>query len=423
MEQRAFGVFVCLYMGYMVITYIRKSVSFASPSMIVAEGMSKSQLGWILSCQMVGYTLGKLVGGVVVDVYSPTLTFTLTLLSAAVSLFCFTASSTVNMFAVCWFINGLSQGPSWPACARLLKKWCPPHRFGTWWSVLSTSMNVSGTAGPIVSAVLLAVYTWRFALNVAGTCAIAGAGMALVVLADGPEGRTQQQASGENCRAKESPMSWKTGVRDLLGQPAYLATCLNYLMVSLIRGACNDWGHLYLIHDRHHSHLTGSSFISSQELGGIFGSLAAGYLSDFLFAKKVSCYNPRQMVIVCCTVMQSAFIFLFLFTVTDTSSSLLICAVGFGLGFGVYGGIAMFGVVAMESATEKFAGTAHSIAALGACVGLVLSGFPLSMVAGAYSWHLTFCLLQLLAVGTVAVSSFCLLRSAPHPAPSVTPSH
>ena len=37
-------------------------------------------------------------------------------------MFKFSAFDTVAMFAFCWFINGLSQGPSWPACGLLIKR-------------------------------------------------------------------------------------------------------------------------------------------------------------------------------------------------------------------------------------------------------------------------------------------------------------
>lgn len=53
-------------------------------------------------------------------------------------------------------------------------------------------------------------------------------------------------------------VGWKSGVWGLVTQPVFVATCVNYLLVSVVRGACEDWGHLYLIQDKHHSHLTGT---------------------------------------------------------------------------------------------------------------------------------------------------------------------
>ncbi|KAK7098626.1 glucose-6-phosphate exchanger SLC37A4-like [Littorina saxatilis] len=416
MDSRSRGIFISLYVGYAVITYIRKSVSFISPVVMQSEGLSKSELGMILSSQTLGYSVGKLLGGVMVDMYSPSRIFLAVLILAAVSVVAFTVFDTVAMFALCWFVNGFSQGPSWPACAVLIKRWFPPEKFGTWWSMLSTSMNVSGTAGPIISAFLLTTYSWRFTLNLAGSCAVAAAGMAFFVLADSPSHQIPPLQRTNTNKTKKSGIEWRSGVWDILTQPVFVATCINYLLVSLVRGAGNDWGHLYLIQEKHHSHFTGSSFTSSQELGGIVGSLAAGYISDFLIAKKCDYYNPRLLVIFFCTVAQSASIFLFISSISSNSSSLLISTVGFCLGFGVYGCIAMFGVVAMESTIDRLAGTAHSIVALAANVGVMLSGYPLSVVARHYSWHTAFFLVQGITVLTTVIallSAHCSARRMP----------
>ena len=50
---------------------------------------------------------------------------------------------------------------------------------------------------------------------------------------------------------------WKSDMLDLVKRPVFMATCISFLLVSLVRGACTDWGQLYLIQDHHHSHLTG----------------------------------------------------------------------------------------------------------------------------------------------------------------------
>lgn len=196
---------------------------------------------------------------------------------------------------------------------------------------------------------------------------------------------------------------WTSVVWNLITQQRFICICFIYMLVSLVRGACTDWGQLYLIQDKHHSQLTGSSFTSSHELGGIMGSLAAGYASDFLMSKSFA-YNPRLLVIFICTVIMSASVFFFMAFISTTSSTLLISMAGFSIGFGIYGTIALVGVVAMESTVDKLAGTAHSVVSLAANLGLVLSGYPLSLVAKHYSWHTTFILVQLVAVLTTVVA-------------------
>ncbi|XP_025088427.1 glucose-6-phosphate exchanger SLC37A4-like isoform X2 [Pomacea canaliculata] len=394
MEKRTLAVFFCLYFGYTVITYVRKSVSFASPSLMETENMDKSLIGLILSSQGIGYSVGKLLGGVLVDLYSPSTLFTASLFMAGISVVAFTVCDSMSMFVVCWFINGLSQGPSWPACAVLIKQWFPPEKFGTWWSILSTSMNISGTFGPLVSAFLLSLFDWKTALNAAATCAIALTGLAYMILDDRPTINTSDQKCVAENKALGSSKSWKEGIRALLRQPLFLSLCVNYMLVSTVRGACTDWGHHYLIDESGHSNLTGSSFISSQELGGIFGSLAAGCISDYFMSKNASPYNPRTMVILLCTILHSAFMFFFLIFVTSYSSYLSISILGFGIGFGIYGSITLLGVAAMELTSDNQAGTAHSIASLFANLGMVLSGYPLSLVARQNNWYTAFLLVE-----------------------------
>lgn len=47
-------------------------------------------------------------------------------------------------------------------------QWYEPSQFGTWWSVLSCSMNLAGSLGPILVSVLLHYYDWRTILTMSG---------------------------------------------------------------------------------------------------------------------------------------------------------------------------------------------------------------------------------------------------------------
>ena len=47
-------------------------------------------------------------------------------------------------------------------------QWFSPTEFGTYWSVLSTSMNVACSAGPIVATFIIAALGWRYLFNLFG---------------------------------------------------------------------------------------------------------------------------------------------------------------------------------------------------------------------------------------------------------------
>lgn len=81
--------------------------------------------------------------------------------------------------------------------------------------------------------------------------------------------------------------------------------------------------------------------------------------------------------------------------------------VGFLIGVGTYGPIAMFGVMAMESAPDKIAGTAHAISSMFSNFGLLLAGFPLSYVSSLLDWQTSF---RLLVTLVIVIVSYLLLK-------------
>lgn len=78
-------------------------------------------------------------------------------------------------------------------------------------------------------------------------------------------------------------------------------------------------------------------------------------------------------------------------------------------GFSSYGPIALFGVIASESAPSNFCGTSHAVVALMANVGAFVAGLPFSTVAKNHSWNMAFWVAEvMMAIATVC---FFLVRN------------
>uniref|UniRef100_A0A6B0VCY7 Putative glucose-6-phosphate translocase isoform 1 n=1 Tax=Ixodes ricinus TaxID=34613 RepID=A0A6B0VCY7_IXORI len=169
MELRSYqlAIFATMFLGYACYAYNRKSVSFALPE-LMAEGLRKDQAGMIVSSQNLAYAVSKFLGGVLSDRLSARLLFSAGLVLSGLATLLFGACpNSVALFSALWFLNGLAQGCGWPSCAKVLRKWYAPSQFGTWWSVLSASANISGGVAPFLSAFLIVSYGWRFSLTVA----------------------------------------------------------------------------------------------------------------------------------------------------------------------------------------------------------------------------------------------------------------
>lgn len=80
-----------------------------------------------------------------------------------------------------------------PGCLDLmffplfLHQWFEPSQFGTWWAVLSCSMNLAGSLGPIVATVLSQSYSWRAILSASGMICIVASFVCLLVIKNEPK--------------------------------------------------------------------------------------------------------------------------------------------------------------------------------------------------------------------------------------------
>ncbi|GCC23134.1 glucose-6-phosphate exchanger SLC37A4-like isoform X2 [Chiloscyllium punctatum] len=406
------SIFTAMFVGYTLYYFNRKTFSFVMPSVMEEVTLEKDDLGLITSSQSLAYAISKFISGVLSDQISARMLFCSGLLLVGLINVFFSWSSTVTAFTVLWFFNGLAQGFGWPPCGKILRKWFEPSQFGTWWAVLSTSMNLAGSLGPLIATTMALSYSWRVTLSLSGSIAIGLAFVCLIFIVNEPMdvGLPNIEPSLKKGNKKGSTGDEST-VKELLLTPYLWVLNIGYLVVFGVKTCCTDWGQLFLIQEKGQSALLGSSFMSALEVGGLLGSVAAGYFSDKAVARSGlrSHGNPRHGLLLSMMAGMAISMYLFRVTVTAESTKLWILSLGAIFGFCSYGPIALFGVIANESAPSNLSGTSHAIVALMANVGGFLAGFPFSSIAKFYSWDTAFWVAELTcAVTTVA---FFLLRN------------
>ncbi|KAG5283871.1 hypothetical protein AALO_G00020450 [Alosa alosa] len=417
-------IFLSMFVGYALYYFSRKTFSFVMPSVMEEIELDKDDLGLIISSQTLAYAISKFISGVLSDKISARWLFSSGLFIVGVINVFFSWSSTVAVFTVLWFVNGLGQGFGWPPCGKVLRKWFEPSQFGTWWAVLSCSMNLAGGVGPIITTVLLQYYNWRVVLVMSGVICMAMAALCLLFVKNEPSDVGLQNI--EPGAKKGTPIDEST-LKQFLMSPYLWVLSLGYLVVFGAKIACTDWGQLFLIQEKGQSVLMGSSYMSALEVGGFLGSLAAGFLSDRAVARYgLSVHgSPRHGLLL--SMMTGMYVSMYLFRVTITPETpkddvlwvvalhpisvliglsekeIWILILGAAFGFSSYGPIALFGVIASESAPSNFCGTSHAIVALMANVGAFLAGLPFSTIAKHYNWDTAFWVAEI----TCAVTTVC----------------
>ncbi|XP_036380662.1 glucose-6-phosphate exchanger SLC37A4b [Megalops cyprinoides] len=425
------SIFLAMFVGYTLYYFNRKTFSFVMPSVMEEVELDKEDLGLITSSQTLAYAISKFISGVLSDQISARWLFSIGLFTVGAINVVFSWSSSVTIFAALWFVNGLGQGFGWPPCGKVLRKWYEPSQFGTWWAVLSCSMNLAGGLGPIVATVMAQTYSWRSILSFSGLTCMVTAALCLLLIKNEPSDVGLPNIEPAAKKGKGASTGEST-LRDFLLSPYLWVLSMGFLMVFGVKTACTDWGQLFLIQEKGQSALMGSSYMSALEVGGLVGSIAAGYLSDKAVARQGlrSHGNPRHGLLI--SMMAGMYVSMYLFRVTVnpdikevpiwmkalhpfsvltglSEQEIWILSLGALFGFSSCGPIALIGVIASESAPSNYCGTSHAIVALMANVGGFLAGLPFSTIAKHYNWDMAFWVAEVIcAVTTVC---FFLLRN------------
>ncbi|CAL1571960.1 unnamed protein product [Knipowitschia caucasica] len=401
-------IFLAMFVGYTLYYFNRKTFSFVMPSVMEEIKMDKDDLGLITSSQSLAYAISKFISGVLSDRLSARWLFSIGLFCVGGINIVFSWSFSVTAFSTLWFLNGLGQGLGWPPCGRILRKWFEPSQFGTWWAVLSCSMNLAGSVGPIVASVLSQSCSWRTILSASGGTCLVVSFLCLLFIKNEPKdvGLPNIEASAKKSKGGASSEStlW-----EFLLSPYLWLLSVSYLVVFGVKTACSDWGQLFLIQDKGQTTLMGSSYISALEVGGLLGSIAAGYFSDKAVAKQgTKIYgNPRHFLLLLMMAGMYVSMLLFRLTVTADTSKMWILTLGAVFGFSSYGPISLFGVIANESAPSNYCGTSHAIVSLMANIGGFLSGLPFSTIAKHHGWETAFWVAEV-TIGLCTVGYFLL---------------
>nr|KAF6467821.1 solute carrier family 37 member 4 [Rousettus aegyptiacus] len=395
MAARGYGyyrivIFSAMFGGYSLYYFNRKTFSFVMPSLVEEIPLDKDDLGLITSSQSAAYAISKFVSGVLSDQMSARWLFSSGLLLVGLVNVVFSWSSTVPVFAALWFLNGLAQGLGWPPCGKVLRKWFEPSQFGTWWAILSTSMNLAGGLGPILATILAQSYSWRSTLALSGALCVVVSFLCLLFIYNEPADVGLRNLDSTPSNGKKGSLKEESTLQELLLSPYLWILSTGYLVVFGVKTCCTDWGQFFLIQEKGQSALVGSSYMSALEVGGLVGSIAAGYLSDRAMAKAgLSIHgNPRHGLLL--FMMAGMTVSMYLLRVTVTNDSHKVNMEG----------------LAQDRHKDQKARTTDSISSL-AQDFLCFSDFPFQLFVPQF---LSFVLWCLLTLGLVFFSSLCSSR-------------
>ncbi|KAK9916786.1 hypothetical protein WJX75_006994 [Coccomyxa subellipsoidea] len=409
-------VFVGIVIGYASYYLTRNSLTYTAPVMVsdATLKMDITQIGSLTSLFPIAYGFSKFVSGVLGARTSPTVMLAGGLMATAVVNLLFGAGNTLPWFLTFWAINGILQGFGGPCCARILTSWFATKERGTYWGMWNIAHNLGGFGAPILAGTAARYYGWKWGMWAPGLVGLAVGFILLFVVRDSPEqvgfppvevvekAKPKKEADGSD-GPKESLITLL--INNVLKNPFIWGMALTYFFIYVVRQGVTSWFVFYLIKAKGVADAGSAAFrVSGLELGGLFGSLLAGRISDALIARDPKGGNcgKRVQVVMAYTVGIAACLAAFYFT--PASWPIVQWTTVFFIGFFLYGPQMLIGLCGAELVGPESVGASEGFLGWVAYLGAANAGIPLSIIVKNYGWEAYF-----VALGVACAMALLLL--------------
>jgi OPA family sugar phosphate sensor protein UhpC-like MFS transporter len=245
---------------------------------------------------------------------------------------------------------------------------------------------------PLLAAFCAQQLGWRYALYIPGVIGIGVGLMIMNRLRDTPQSlglpSVEKFRHDHPSEEAEKELSVREVLVDYVLNNKYIWILASaYFFVYIVRQAVNDWSFMYFTEYKGYGDFKAGACVSWFEVGGFFGSLVAGWGSDYLFSGR---RGPINVLFSAGLAFAVAALWYMPFD-SVIADSLSI----FTIGFFVFGPQLLIGVAAAELSHKKAAATATGFAGLFAYTGAAMAGMPLGKVIRDMGWESFFVALVL----------------------------
>jgi len=156
-----------LGIGVLVSYFDRVNLSASHAALIVAFGISDVGFGYLSGAYNLTYWLCQLPIGIVLDKFGVRRVGRAGTLLWSIATFGGAAAPSLGALFGARFLLGVGEAPTFPACAKAVGQWFPPHERGLPTALFDSAAKLSSVIGiPLVGLVLLkAGWRWGFALT------------------------------------------------------------------------------------------------------------------------------------------------------------------------------------------------------------------------------------------------------------------
>jgi sugar phosphate permease len=279
---------------YFFYYWTRYNFPIALPFIKAEYGLTAAQIGSIATALTLGYAVGQLINGALVDRYGPRIMMTIGGLGAMLANLWMGGSMYFEMFIVAWLANGYFQAMGYPSTLKLVVNWFKPQEQGRAVGASEFAQSLASILILPLAGWLAVQYSWRLVFIVPALL------MGLVSVWYWTQARDHPPDWDEVQEDKPLLRDMLARYRAALGDWRLVSADLSYGASQFVRYAMITWIPLYLVQTTglgiFKAALAGAMF----QVGGALGSLLVGWLAD------LPLFQPRRWVLIAGGMLVSA---------------------------------------------------------------------------------------------------------------------
>lgn len=403
---------VVLMVGYICYYFLRKNFSAAIPAMEASLGLSKVQLGTFLTLNGIVYGLSRMVNGILADRYSKRILMSLGLvLSCIINLaICFSPRMNgflhlldtegkatlglVYLIGSLWILNGYVHGMAYPPIAAMMAHWFRPSELATKQSIWNASHSIGAGVVIALCGWLLSHFgysAWNLCFIVPAVIAFLGAVLMFTTLKDSPEECGLPSVEEFEMAAqtghdtviprtdRESPLTGERLQRFIsqmvFRNPYIWGISLADFCVYVIRFTILEWGTSFLTQYKGFEIALAASIVALSELlGGVLGTIAAGWVTDKFL--KSHTLRTSALFTLGATLCFTAF-----WLIPNGAHWIWSAVAIVASAFFIYGPQALLGVSCSQYATKRASGSANGFCGIFCYGATIISGIGFGFLA------------------------------------------
>lgn len=402
--------FVLMWFVYVAYYLVRKNYAVAMPLLIDEYGWTKTDVGAIMTANFAAYAVGQFVNGFLGDQLGSKLMIGFGLGLSIVANFLFPYFDSVPFLMIIWGINGYAQSTGWSNSVKVMTGWFSVYERGTVMGLWSTCYQVGGVFANFLAAFFLAYLGWQFSFF--GPSLIVGGILALYLMwqKEKPEQMglidveeyyrltTQNAATTTAPEQAPQPASHvsppvsehgkttadnRSILMRVLTNKTVLAYGSSYFFLKFIRYSLLFWLPLYMVEKFHYQAANAGMASTLFEVGGLVGSIFAGWISDKYFQARRAPISTIMLV----GLAFVSFLYAKLAGLHAYANMVLMALTGFML----YGpDSVMSGTGAMDAVTKEETATAAGFVNGMGSIGQSLQGLVIGYISEKFGWDSVF---------------------------------